>query len=71
MLADSNCTSWAEDLTMCVTVESLCYMLGTSIKLFTNYTSISKKGKKTSNNQLEYGEKLFDNIYPNVENITN
>ena len=41
MLADSNCTSWGEDLIMWVTGEPLCCVL--EINMFINYTSIFQK----------------------------
>lgn len=46
MLTYSNFTSGGRYLIMCVTVESLCFILETNIILYNNYTSIKNKLKR-------------------------
>lgn len=45
MLTDSDCTR-GEDLIMCVTIEVLCCMLETNVRLYINYSSIKKNRRK-------------------------
>lgn len=45
ILTDNNCTSRGEDLIIWVTVELLCCILKTNIRLYINDTSIKKRNR--------------------------